>query len=511
MSFIKDFLTTYNDITVDNPITLQKDDCKLINTKKKDYYIHTYKPINFDVLKTKLGISEAVLSRFNNEPRQNCCNAISITLYFNECYERNMEKYLNSIYGTVKIVHKNLKDWLVRVYLDSSVYKCIEEIKQKLNDSSITESIRKSNMTILNSFNTIINSPNVEIYTFICESNIIIEKKRTLRYLILIDPEVNISAIREADGYLNNLECHNLKMFANSQDVLFYLPPIIGNNMMPISNDGDIVKYWSYSGWLSYYKYIFQTEYFKTHQNVYDLLAGLFTTKLKIKPEHYYKNIGDLNETFNKFKKLSHDEKIETYKDFNQILLIIVNAKKPKVYKSLHEVFRANSTDNFQNLYKTLDVGFDEILLLEIFKEIISIPIIQNGDTINVDKEIFKTTKSLFYAFDIKKIEASFKKELIDKLKIEEIIEPIFELDDKSDNLDIQDIIFIDAIILKNIKCNFPFSIVYNKENILDVLNQQYYVNYDKYYDDTYQAIGGYMNKYLKYKNKYLELKKSIN
>jgi hypothetical protein len=475
--------------------------------KKRDYYIHTYKPINFDVLKNKLKICEAFLSRFNNNPRQNCCNAISITLYFDECNESKMGKYLNSIYGTVKIVNKNLKDWLVRVYLDSSVYKCIEKLKQQLNDSSITESIRKANMIIINSFDIIINSPNVEIYTFVCESSIIIEHKRSLRYLILIDPEVNISAIREADGYLNNLECHNLKMFANSPDVLFYIPPIITDDMLPMpNNDEDIVPYFSYSGWLTYYKYIFQTEYFKTHQNIYDLLAGLFTTKLKIKPEYYYINIRDLSETLNKFKNLSIDKKIETYKDFEQTLIVI--SKQPKVYRSLHQLFRSSATDDFKDLYKTLDVGFDEILLLELFKDIISIPIIQNGNKLTKDTDIFKTSKSLFYAFDIKNIKASSKKELIDNLKQEKIIEePIFGLDDKSDNLDI---VFIDAIILKNIKCNFPFRVVYKKENILDVLNREYNVNYDKIYENKYQATGGYINKYLKYKNKYIELKKSI-
>ncbi len=45
MSFVKDILRTYNttvnDITVDNPITLKRDDCTLINTKKEIItYIH---------------------------------------------------------------------------------------------------------------------------------------------------------------------------------------------------------------------------------------------------------------------------------------------------------------------------------------------------------------------------------------------------------------------------------------------------------------------------------------
>ena len=122
--------------------------CKLINNKcSETYYCHTYDPsIYIDKLK-ELGLSNDVISRFDNIQKDNCCNVISISLYLKESceiddsnnsteeYFKNNEyilKTLPSIYATIKNVEKNLPNWIIRVYFDKSVYRCLENIKNEI-------------------------------------------------------------------------------------------------------------------------------------------------------------------------------------------------------------------------------------------------------------------------------------------------------------------------------------------------------------------------------------------
>jgi len=502
MSLVDSIFNPHNHRKVDNPITLKKNDCILLNTKKDKYYIHTYDPnIIFDKLKREFKISDEILSRFDNTRRTNCCNAISITLYFTNC--ENMGHYLDSIYRTVKNTLKKLDDWIVRVYLDISVYKCIEEIQTKLTSSSINDKTRIQYTNIIKSFETIITSSNVEIYTFQCDTIIEIEKKRTLRYLILIDPDVNISAIREADGFLSYVECHNLKMFASS-DRLFYLPPII---VEPLTEEDAPFFNYSYSKWLCYYKCIFEKDFFSNYGNIYDLLAGLFTTKLKIKHEYYYDKINSLRAKIAEFKILKLEGKKAKYPDYIKDIMIVGGpGGRPQMYKSLHELFdRTDKTNTFEDVYRVLDIGFDEIFLLDIFKEIISIPLqLYNKDEI-------EKMKTLFYAHDIISLEYKNIQTLIEELKRLNIISRTFLLDEKYKILfsssKFIEYSIIDSLIFNNITYTEPFNIKLFSKSILDSLNSPYNLDYDKYYDTENIAI---MNKYLKYKNKYLQLKNEL-
>ncbi len=503
---------------VDNPITHKNNNCVLLTTKKERFYVHTFEPAAiYNKLKYELNICSDVLSRFDFTRRTHCCNVISITLYFKGCNEENMIKYLNSIYRTVKNTHKKLTDWVVRLYLDDSVYKCIDEI------SSIpTENRSNIKNKILYAFNIIKDSENVEIYTFICDTTIESEKTRTYRYLVLSDPEVNICAIREADGFVNNVECHNLKMFANS-DKLFYLPPIIASEL--ISYDGKnttaLVGY-SYSYWLQLYKYIFQKDYFFHYQNIYDLLAGLFTTKLKIKQDYYYRKISELHEMFNKFQNSTLAEKKATYSDYD-LKILLFPTTMPRVYGSLHNLFDTfERSDFFYSLYGALNTGFDEILLLDLFKEVISVSSTKRQDNMFIfeDQYILDKFKSLFYAYNIFKLEYDSSKIntaelLITELKKAGIIDPSYTL---TESVDPNNLIEIDAVILRNIKKQEPFCIKVQHrredQNILDSLNKPYpYDNekYERYYDEVssatqskYLLMNDYKKKYLKYKMKYL-------
>ena len=49
----------------------------------------------------------------------------------------NMEKYLFSIYRTVKNVEKNLTDWIVRLYFDMTVYNCVLNISTEIKQKSV--------------------------------------------------------------------------------------------------------------------------------------------------------------------------------------------------------------------------------------------------------------------------------------------------------------------------------------------------------------------------------------
>ena len=526
MGIVDAIFKSPHQLRVDNPITLKKDDCLLLNTKRQQYYVHTYDPEPIlKRLEDDFKISKEVLSRFDNTKRDKCCNAIAITLYFKDCEHKTISRYLSGIARTAINVNKKLKDWIVRVYFDMSVYECIEKIQMEIQSGSNPDK-KKISDEIIGYFTSLMRSPNVEMYTFKCDSILEIEKTRTYRYLSLIDPEVNISAIREADGYLNNVECHNLKMFAKS-DRLFYIPPIIAPQLISVVSNPMTMFYNSYSNWLKLYKYIFENKFFSTHQNIYDLLAGLFTVKLKIKPAFYYEKINSLHKKIEEFKQLTLEGKKTKYpnSDIKSSDIEGIDRKSMSFFTSLHSLFEIKHTNDseLKYLYRSLDVGFDEILLLDIFKELISIsfntsnlpgkePAILN-DRINpypIDK-----LKSLFYAYNIKQIDTTVLttfKQLSDKLKELKIINPTFVLPEKYNTYTVNNILtgdnyaLADYIILDDIIIEEPFMLVLgNLMNILRTLNTPY---------DSHKNIfdkEGIKNKYLKYKAKYLKLKMSLN
>ena len=140
----------------------------------------------------------------------------------------------------------------------------------------------------------IINSENVEIYTFDCPSfyqeNYTYSNNRSFRFLPLLDTieqdegddqlyGVNLSITREADGIVSNLDCLNIKSFQLSNKI-FYTPIFF-------THDINSVRYKSYSLWLTFYK-LMHKEFFSKYNNIYDILAGIFACSLKIKENIYY-------------------------------------------------------------------------------------------------------------------------------------------------------------------------------------------------------------------------------
>jgi hypothetical protein len=507
MSIMKSIFNSVEPKEVLNPIS-QDEICTLMNTKKEQYYKHTYdaRPI-IHKLREELHLSDEVLSKFDLpvEPRTNCCNAISIMLYLSASNGQSAYKYLSSIHRSVKNVNKKLPDWLVRIYFDKSVYEIIRMCEENIAKGLTYE----FEQIIVRKFQEIITSLNVEIYTYDCENfyrhQSISEKIRSLRFLILSDPTVNVCAIREADGYMTNLECHNLNIFTQQNDRLFYLPWLM--NEVDLFYNNEYTRLNGYQLWLRFYKQSFGYDFFKENLNIYDLLAGMFTTKLKINSEFYFKNL----------QNLFH--KIEELNTFNMVSL---REKYPHVtYEILLGEFGV--LDVLGVLIDRLNSGFDEIFLLDIYKEIISVPISIKASSMNFFPnkctpdlaELVNTRKnSLFYANNILNIKFTENPSLLDFIKVlkdNHIIPETFVIDETKikplpEKLAPYYIQYYDSIILKNIIYHDIFNITIPSEYrgkveklYFSVALNTPYMNVDSNYDIE--------KKYLKYKQKYMNLK----
>lgn len=478
-----------------NPLNTEEK-CKLFS-KKADaitYYTHTYDPTAMIAkVRGELGLSEEVLDRFDSVRREGCCNVISITLYVTEeyCTMEILEKYLYSIHRTVKNVLKKLPGWIVRVYFDTSVEECVtkEEFKE-FNEI----------------FNAIKDSPNVEIYTYDCpsfkkgasgeESQIPIARTRTLRFRPLSDPEVNFCVVREADGIVSNLDCHNIKMFTNSENILFYLPLCVEYSVQ--------AKFDSYSDWLRLYKIMFGHDYFKERQSLNEFLAGTFCCRLKLKRDYYQKTVIALQKQINDFFSKSGEE-------LAAVSFMADTDSKIRCFNTMYTNIATIIANRKESVQKALNLGFDEILLLEMYKELICVKIVPDvkwGDMglINLDAmkkqnphimSMLMTDNVLLIKNDsiqqrfYTDFEIVYRTLLSEKIISEmDIAEVIKTLREKQPNLDYyfnQDILYyIDALLLRNIVIDAPFNIKlgsHRPKYVSELLNAPYDPRFDSMYD----------------------------
>src|SRR4029078_4141397 len=80
---------------------------------------------------------EGLLNNVNTEIYSNCCNCISFVLYYSECKDENkLALFLRSLLASVINIKKYLPSWLVRIYLDETVYSCIQSL---LKERKISE------------------------------------------------------------------------------------------------------------------------------------------------------------------------------------------------------------------------------------------------------------------------------------------------------------------------------------------------------------------------------------
>ena len=292
---------------------------------------------------------------FDLEYRENNCNCISIVLNV-ETMKIDMLKYISSITRTAKNVNACLPDWIVRLYFDVSVYDHINN--------------NKLDGVLLQNWEYLLDTCNVEIYTFICDdSSYPTARKRSYRFAVLYDREVNVGILREADGIVTVQDCHNIKVFANSNKLLYVVPyddVMKCTTFLPDAehcNKEKKAEIFSYSEWLALYKDYMDKDYFDKHWNYYELLAGVFGLKLKLLEQTYMTHVRIL-------KNIIHNVQTQ-YK-----------TTQPKEFlsglRSLH-ISRKNNVDFFGDVIKDItpfleskpSMGFDEMLLLHIFRDFI--------------------------------------------------------------------------------------------------------------------------------------------
>jgi hypothetical protein len=194
--------------------------CILIS-KKSNYYNEIYE-LNNDIKENLFNFcGENNINHetiFLLEKKENCCNCISIILYIiynNEDYVEKLEKlyfmYLLTMKKTLDIVNDNLPNFIVRYYIDKSVFNIIN------HDTTNEMSIKCRKI-----LKYLFEHEKAEIYMYIC-NNTNYTKLRTLRFLPLIDDDTNICIVREADGIVSILDCHNIKTFEKDNKIgLFY-------------------------------------------------------------------------------------------------------------------------------------------------------------------------------------------------------------------------------------------------------------------------------------------------
>jgi len=354
--------------TTDNIFNPSDTECVLV-TKRCDasYYKYKYEyPLNNSDEYHIYNDNIDTTGMFCTDTLENCCNCISITLYTTKC-NNDIVTYLSSIARTVKNVKIGLPGWIVRIYMDISVYSYIKNNITDCEDSkSLSNKSMKKNIAYIKKINDYVqfleNAENVEIFTYICKYENY-ERLRIQRFLPLLERDTNIVVIREADGFVTFQDCHNIKVFSDSK-LLFFTIPLFETSMKYVDYSNCSIS--SYSNWYSIYKHFIQKEYFSKKWNTFDILAGCIATKLKLDKQFLINKIKFIHDSINNLIKEI---------DMNYITINDINKHSTRAtYKTLGEIS------------KTLNLGFDEILLLDIFKDFISV---KYEETINNDKSYY--------------------------------------------------------------------------------------------------------------------------
>lgn len=204
---------TYNGIDV----------CTRAFKKANDsYYQHTYEPEPWAIplILENTGLKEERIHEiFDLAKKENCCNCIAIVLYSNGNIN-SLYNYLYSMKKTLDNVSNELSDFIVRFYLDKSVFETIHNAsKEKVNgsNSNVKYTTLEKSFDILK---YIIHHEQSEVVIYFCKT--IIEKNtkgvlRRFRFLPMLEKDVNILISREADGFVSYNDCHNIRLFANKE------------------------------------------------------------------------------------------------------------------------------------------------------------------------------------------------------------------------------------------------------------------------------------------------------
>jgi len=578
------FFPNFKPQKINNPLD-DDERCYLINNKRDEYYRYKYEPQKVIDHIRDYDIDESIKNEYianieeisDLEPKENCCNCITFILYsvyFQEDYNEfnkedqtfeetddfnpaeivtvlsNMYTYLYSLSISIRNIDRNLPEFISRIYLDISVFKVLYEThniikKFKFNKNTIQEYYNK-NIEIIELF---FNTKSVEVYTVSCKSYFEnIHSIRTLRSSVLIDPTVNIKIFREADGYVSNLDCINIRRFMNANTLMFLYHldaenQYVNSSFEPIDKSKVFMEYDNlkilnslktdfkptiinnqrYSPWLKYENDM--NEYvISGYSPIIDLYAGLMGYSLQVKSNNYYSVFKLLIESG---KLLRSPRGIQLFtKTIDERLLFRLFIKLISVNTIIDERNKKNIEINtperlnkifflLHNFsYPKIPIKFEikemnkkEVLISEINR------IIDDLELNSIIKKEYKNQIKKYYSYlfeSIDEINIFYMKRIIILLDI------IFQKDIINNNneiLDIQCVLYLyPADIAPKILAEFNCSHyllnyrIIESQNIADFIYiNQPFEPMTKEIQDIYQ--GGYYNKQQKYYNKLHYLK----
>ena len=345
----------------------------------------------------EIGLSEEKIAEmFNLTPKENCCNCIAIVLYSTGDINR-LYDYLYSMKKSLDNVSNKLEDFIVRFYLDKSIFSVIYET-YKQNEIYF----RGNNLVILipedkrllliklvkifNMLKYIYNHPCAEIFLYFCKNiidNNLLEKIRIFRFLPMIEDDVNIFVCREADGFVSYVDCHNIKLFSRNTENKIAMFYNLTTDFLYLRDKTEL----HYSEWLNIYEDI-KTYYKLTHgdENIkkyidtlstqtieeimkytsvrknyepiqlIDILAGSFCIKIKFNSAYLYETIkllySKLDCLADEFLKHKYSDKVDIVKiGFDEMLL--EELFFPLISYNYNEhIDRYNAKKNLENLFE---------------------------------------------------------------------------------------------------------------------------------------------------------------
>ena len=287
------------------------------------------------------GSKKRFIPMFDLTIKDNCCNCISIILYFQDWYEGNelnrlLNVYLYSMKKSLDVVSNNLENFIIRYYIHTSVF---DILKIKEDDDFEKMKIKTDcNEILLYLFK----HEQCEIFIYSCEKIIgdfddtRLSRIRIFRFL---HDDINILISREADGIVSISDCNNIKLFMEDRKKILMSYEYAESFQL---GDSNINR--RYHGTLRSFNNLEDYAYeIKSEKQQYvDFLAGTLAIKIKINPEYIFDIVKEFNKIYVLYcllrisKKHIHTlksilEKIDYYDGFNQSFdeIILNNLLKP--------------------------------------------------------------------------------------------------------------------------------------------------------------------------------------
>ena len=202
--------------------------CNLYGSKKREFY--RFKTSNM----SKSDVPE-LSEHFNFANRNNCCKVISYSLFTSVAQVKTaVDVYIKHLAYNIQKAQEFLPEYLIRIYTDFSLFTYVPEGR------SVDAPEVKLHERLSKFLKMVSDAPNVELYVLECpdamENNTLIYKQqqnvRTFRFFSLLDPEVAISVIRDADSLLTEEECDYIKLWERGKDIFLNINILVPNRKL---------------------------------------------------------------------------------------------------------------------------------------------------------------------------------------------------------------------------------------------------------------------------------------